>query len=602
MPEILEVTGYYQQKIDTYNQSLSILKKKRSNIAWIRLGVVLITIVTVFLIRQDSSWLITASIIAGIALFLTAVSTDLKNKDQIDNTARLIAINEEEIEIIKGNYLTREDGKQFEPSTHPYANDLDIFGTASLYQYINRCNSEQGTRLLAANLLAPQTKENILSQQEAVKELRTKTDWHQQFRSTGIINPITLATEQKINTWLKESISPFTASYWQWLVHIYTVITIASGVLYALDVLPYRFFYLLVVLFAIFAFSLSRKVNTTWLLLSKVVAPVNTLYQQLHWLEKESFNSIPIITIKNSIKSKQGAHASGEILLLKKILDKFDFRMNVFVFFFVNIFLLWDVRQMLALNKWKKNNASNVNNWFRAIAQMEVSVSIATLAFNKPNWCVPEIVEDHFTFEGVAIGHPLIAEEKRVDNDYKMQGIGQVSLITGSNMGGKSTFLRSVGVNIVLALAGAPVCAASFIISPVKLMSSMRIADNLAESTSTFYAELKKLQTIIEAVNRKEKLFILLDEILRGTNSLDKHTGSEALIKQLIKQKAVAILATHDVELTKLESDFPQAITNYHFDVQVANDELYFDYKLKEGICTSMNASILMRKIGIEII
>jgi hypothetical protein len=599
MPEISEVTGYYQQKINTYNQSLSILKKKRSNIAWIRLGVVLITILTAYLIRQESAWLIVASIITGIALFLTAVSADLKNKDQIDNTARLIAINEEEIEIINGNYLTRENGKQFEPSSHPYANDLDIFGTASLYQYINRCNSQQGTRLLAANLLTAQT-ENILSQQEAVKELLTKTDWHQQFRSHGVINPITLVTEQKINNWLKESTTPFTASYWQWLVYIYTVITISSGVLYALDILPYRFFYLLIVLFAIFAFSLSRKVHATWLLLSKVVAPVNTLYQQLHWLEKESFNSIPITTIKNSIKSKQGAHASDQILLLKKILDKFDFRLNVFVFFFVNIFLLWDVRQMLALNKWKKNNASNVNNWFKAIAQMEVSVSIATLAFNKPDWCVPEIAEDHFTFEGVAIGHPLIAAEKRVDNDYKMRGIGQVSLITGSNMGGKSTFLRSVGVNIVLALAGSPVCAASFMVSPVKLMSSMRIADNLAESTSTFYAELKKLQTIIEAVNKKEKIFILLDEILRGTNSLDKHTGSEALIKQLIKQKAVAILATHDVELTKLESAYPQAITNYHFDVQVANDELYFDYKLKDGICTSLNASILMRKIGIE--
>lgn len=600
MPEIVEVTSYYQQKIETYNQSLAVLKKKRSNIAWIRLGVVLITILTVFLVRQDSSWLIAASIIAGIALFLTAVSADLKNKDQIDNTERLIAINKEEIEIINGNYLSREDGKQFEPSTHPYANDLDIFGTASLYQYINRCNSQQGTQLLATNLLTAQSKEAILLQQEAVKELRHKTDWHQQFRSLGLVNPITLATEQKINYWLKESTTPFSAAYWKWLVPIYTILTIATAVLYALEILPYRFFYLLIVLFAIFAFSLSRKVHATWLLLSKVVAPVNTLYQQLHWLEQEHFSSIPIITIKNAIKSKEGAHASDEILFLKKILDKFDFRMNIFVFIVINIFLLWDVRQMLALNKWKKNNASNVNNWFSAIAQMEVSVSIATLAFNKPGWCIPEIVEDHFTVEGVAIGHPLIATEKRVDNDYKMQGIGQVSLITGSNMGGKSTFLRSVGVNIVLALAGSPVCAVLFIVSPVKLMSSMRIADNLAESTSTFYAELKKLQTIIEAVNRKEKIFILLDEILRGTNSLDKHTGSEALIKQLIRQQAVAILATHDVELTKLKETYPLAITNYHFDVQVANDELYFDYKLKDGICTSLNASILMRKIGIE--
>jgi DNA mismatch repair ATPase MutS len=169
-------------------------------------------------------------------------------------------------------------------------------------------------------------------------------------------------------------------------------------------------------------------------------------------------------------------------------------------------------------------------------------------------------------------------------------------------MAGKSTFLRSLGVNIVLAQMGAVACAKSFTLSPVHLMSSMRIADNLAENTSTFYAELKKLKTIIEAVNRHEPVFILLDEILRGTNSFDRHKGSEALIAQLIKQKAVAVIATHDVELAKLEEQYSQSIENYHFDVQVEGEELYFDYKLKHGVCTSLNASILMKKIGIELL
>ena len=174
-------------------------------------------------------------------------------------------------------------------------------------------------------------------------------------------------------------------------------------------------------------------------------------------------------------------------------------------------------------------------------------------------------------------------------------------LVTGSNMAGKSTYLRSIGVNTILAMAGAPVCAKFFCLSPVQIISSMRIADNLEESTSTFYAELKKLKTIIDKVNNNEKVFILLDEILRGTNSLDRHTGSVALIKQLIKHKAAGIIATHDVELAEMKKDYPINILNYHFDVQVSNDELYFDYRLKEGICTSLNASILMKKIGIEL-
>ena len=174
-------------------------------------------------------------------------------------------------------------------------------------------------------------------------------------------------------------------------------------------------------------------------------------------------------------------------------------------------------------------------------------------------------------------------------------------VITGSNMAGKSTYLRSIGINVVLAMAGSPVCATGFVLSPVQIISSMRIADNLEESTSTFYAELKKLKTVIDKVNEGAHVFILLDEILRGTNSLDRHTGSVALLKQLIKKQAAAIIATHDVELAQLKEAYPTNILNYHFDAQVSNDELYFDYKLKTGVCESLNASILMKKIGIEL-
>ena len=176
-----------------------------------------------------------------------------------------------------------------------------------------------------------------------------------------------------------------------------------------------------------------------------------------------------------------------------------------------------------------------------------------------------------------------------------------MNLITGSNMAGKSTFLRSVGVNIVLAMMGSSVVAKSLMLSPLKVLSSMRVSDNLEESTSTFYAELKKLKEVIDAVYNNEKVFLLLDEILRGTNSADRHTGSRALIKQLILHNAAGLIATHDLELTKLADEFPDNIHNYHFDVQMENDELYFDYKLKRGICHSMNASLLMKKIGIEI-
>ncbi|MBL7763260.1 MAG: hypothetical protein JNL23_07510 [Chitinophagaceae bacterium] len=293
--------------------------------------------------------------------------------------------------------------------------------------------------------------------------------------------------------------------------------------------------------------------------------------------------------------------SSADIKQLKQILDRFDIRLNPLVFIPLNTLLFWDLQQAFALEKWKKQHKEKVGQWFNGLGESESLSSLGNIAFNHPDWCFPAISNEHGKLQTVELGHPLINELKRVNNSFSTAGLNQLALITGSNMAGKSTFLRSVGVNIVLAMMGSPVCAKSFTIYPVKVMSSMRIADNLEESTSTFYAELKKLKSIIEAVNRKEKIFILLDEILRGTNSLDRHTGSKALIKQLIQQQAVGMIATHDLELAKLAAEFPGNIHNYHFDVQVANDELYFDYKLKTGICESLNASILMKKIGIEI-
>jgi DNA mismatch repair ATPase MutS len=276
-------------------------------------------------------------------------------------------------------------------------------------------------------------------------------------------------------------------------------------------------------------------------------------------------------------------------------------RNNIVGLLFFNSFLLWDVRQMIALNNWRRRNKALVEKWFGAIAEMEVLHSIGTAHFNCPEWCFPHFTPEHFTLQGEQIGHPLLPSGQRVNNSFDLQGLAKIGLITGSNMAGKSTFLRSLGVSIVLAQIGAPVCATRFTLSPVQLLSSMRIADNLAENTSTFYAELKKLRTIIEHVKRHENVFILLDEILRGTNSYDRHTGAAALLKQLIKEDAVAVIATHDVELAALEEAYPRSVKNYHFDVQVEGEELYFDYKLKQGVCQSLNASILMKKIGIEL-
>jgi DNA mismatch repair ATPase MutS len=330
-----------------------------------------------------------------------------------------------------------------------------------------------------------------------------------------------------------------------------------------------------------------------------MVSELDVLSSSIRLLEKTIFHAPYLEEIQQHYRTGDNK-ASSELKELKNILDRLDLSYNLVLTGPLNILLLWNLQQAIALEKWKERNKENAKNWFNALGLMEALCSFSTAGFNHPDWTFPVLKDEQFFIEGKQIGHPLINKIKRVSNDIKIDKAAELMLITGSNMAGKSTYLRSIGINVVLAMAGAPVCAEKLILSPVQVISSMRIADNLEESTSTFYAELKKLKIIIDKVNNGERVFILLDEILRGTNSYDRHTGSVAFIKQLIKHNASGVIATHDIELTKMKETFPENILNYHFDVQVSNEELYFDYKLNEGICTSMNASILMKKIGIE--
>lgn len=593
-------TEFYKNKITELDQKLLLLYKRRILLGWLRFGIIVLTTIVVYNLWDYGTPIIILSIIAGIAGFLFVVSRDTDNKAAIENLETLLAINKKEIEYGNNNYYQEYDGKELEPEHHAYANDLDLFGRASLYQYINRCTGDSAKILLASRLLEPLTKQQIQDQQEAIKELSNKPEWRQQLQAFGKNEKISLGTEKRILEWLNTTDKHFNAAFWQSVRYVYAVITVSTVFLYLFDFINAGLFSLMTFAFLCVSIIISKNITETYNLLSKIESEISVLYNQLNWFESETFQSTFWKMTQEEI-SHNNIKASNEILQLKRILNRFDVRLNVFAFILLNTFLLWDLHQLLALKKWKAQNKELVPKWFTAIAEIEVASTFAALAFNHQHWCFPAITDEHFCLSGEEIGHPLIPEEQRVNNSFSIAGTAKVDLITGSNMAGKSTFLRSLGINIILAYTGSPVCAKNFTVSISRLMSSMRITDNLAENTSTFYAELKKLKSIIDEVNRHEKVFILLDEILRGTNSLDRHTGSAALIKQLIKENAVALIATHDVELAKLEKDFPSNISNYHFDVQVAGEELYFDYKLKQGICTSLNAYLLMKKIGIEL-
>jgi len=600
MAEKLNPDAFYKQQINDLTLQLNQFGKRRQFLGWLRLFILVLTILLIWLLWPYGLPVSATLFITGLGCFLFVVKKDLVNKEAINHFKRLITINEQELLYLKHKFTHQKDGSEFYKDEHPYAGDMDIFGRASVYQFMNRTNSQQGNQRIADWLLKPATAETILVQQKAVQELSNKTNWRQELQAYGMSSTISLSTEKKMEAWLQENNQFINKNSWHVIRYFIPVAALGTLVCFLFDVISYQLFLQSLLVFTIIAFAITRIIIPLYRKLNKITAEMETLSNSIACIEHVAFKDPLLVDLKKQFHAGK-QKASQQIFELKQIFNRFDYRLNPVVFIPLNIFLLWDLQQMMQLEKWKQKNNQQIGSWFYALAELEALSSLGTLAFNHRHWCFPELRTDEPVFTTTGLGHPLIEEQKSVLNDFSTAGKEQINLITGSNMAGKSTFLRSIGLNMVLAAMGAPVCASTLTFSPLKIMSSMRIKDNLEESTSTFYAELKKLKQIIDAVNNNEPVIILLDEILRGTNSYDRHTGSKALIKQLLQHKAIGILATHDLELANLAHEFPANIHNYHFDVQVNGDELFFDYKLKRGICQSMNASILMKKIGIEL-
>jgi DNA mismatch repair ATPase MutS len=318
----------------------------------------------------------------------------------------------------------------------------------------------------------------------------------------------------------------------------------------------------------------------------------------LSQIETINFKSSYLVTLKEKLLN-QGKTASTITSELQKILDQFDYSKNLLVGFILDSIFLWDVSCLVKLNKWQQNYAGVLPQWFDVIAEMDALISLANCNYNHPDWTVPKVSTNHFCCKAEDLGHPLINENKCVRNHFQISGEEQIVIITGANMAGKSTFLRTVGVNLILASNGCNVCAESFEFSPVRIYTNMRTSDNLMNDESYFYAELLRLQSMLTMLRNGENMFVIVDEMLKGTNSIDKLNGSKELIRQLRALKTHGIVATHDLGLTDLAKIYPTSIKNQCFEVQLKADELKFDYKLTDGVTRTMNATFLMKKMGI---
>jgi dsDNA-specific endonuclease/ATPase MutS2 len=380
------------------------------------------------------------------------------------------------------------------------------------------------------------------------------------------------------------------------------VFSITSLVLISLVSFGFISFAFIVIWFFLGLFIMSifiKKTNILYTETDKIRDTFKQYHQLLNEIETEEFSSKSLKQHQKIIQS-ESKKASVIFKEFSKILDAFDQRNNLIIAVFGNAFFLIDLYNARKVEKWILKYKHTVEKWFEVVAYFDAQNSLANFKFNHPKFIFPEISLEKEVIKSTNLGHPLLKVEKRVDNNFSIQD-EQFFIVTGANMAGKSTFLRTVSLSIVMANCGLPVCAESFKYSPIKLITSMRTTDSLTEDESYFYSELKRLKFIVDKINPDnsgENYFIILDEILKGTNSKDKAIGSKKFVEKLTKSKSTGIIATHDVSLCELENEFP-TIKNYYFDAEIIKDELYFDYTLKNGICKNMNASFLLNKMEI---
>nr|WP_199157086.1 DNA mismatch repair protein MutS [Pedobacter sp. ASV2] len=597
-----EILSSYSQKITDLTDEINQTKKRIDQLSFMRIGLFFLEILFFVLLvsSADDNWrvMIYFALVLPVAGFIIIVRKQSALDRKIDYLKQLLWVYQNESNLMNGFENGYDHGVAFESEMHTYTSDLDIFGRSSLFAKINRCYSKNGIALLVNNLSAANAVSVILQRQEAIKELVTKIEETFNFRAN--LHGHDIEKIEKIKLQLKNQLGEQLAFTRSKLLKLYVLLA------------PYISISL--ILLGIFLNGSAWKflvafffINTAWnILINSKVTKVfycfgggfnllNDYALAIHWTENQNWKSPYIL---NLFTSK--VQVSKRIKDLSVIIKNFDARLNILVGGILNALLMWDLRCCINLDRWHQNASEDVIAALNRIGDFEELISVATLTYNQPSWVFP-VISDDFKLEGKAIGHPLIAEKLRVTNDFNLEAQPTVDIVTGSNMAGKSTFLRTLGINMVLAYSGAPVCAEQMTLSVFVINTYMRIIDSLNESTSTFKAELNRLKMILDNIVKDKSTFVLIDEMLRGTNSRDKYLGSKVFVEKLIAEKTPALFATHDLQLADLKEKHQDTLRNFHFDIQIMDGEMKFDYKLKQGPCKTFNAAILLKEIGLTL-
>jgi hypothetical protein len=575
----------------TLEKEASVLKTKAMYLSVFRFAVFL---GTCFLIYTFFGRYLAVFILAFLGLFLFGflVSKHVNLKRKRNVLEEKIKINATEIRVLKRDFYHLEAGVEFVNPAHFYSNDIDLFGKGSFFQYINRTKTNDGTVSLAKELTENKTT-GILEKQNALQELSQKVVWRQHFAALASLVSVKNTSKSIVN-W----ISKYVAVLPKYVRKIQVVFSIISLALIGLFSFGFIAFTYITIWFFIGLFITGRFLKKTQNLYTEADSVRKTFRQYhplLNEIENTTFTS-KILKEKQQIIASEDKKAAVIFKEFARILDTFDQRNNVVIAILGNGLFLSEIYNACKVEKWISKYQHTVKKWFQVVAFFDAENSLANFHFNHPKFIFPDIISEKKVISATDLGHPLLKTENRIDNNFNINK-EEFFIVTGANMAGKSTFLRTVSLSIVMANCGLPVCATSFKYAPIKLITSMRTTDSLTEDASYFYSELKRLKFIVDEIKETD-YFIILDEILKGTNSKDKAIGSKKFIEKLSTSKSTGIIATHDVSLCELENKF-EAIKNYYFDAEIIDNELYFDYALKNGVCKNMNASFLLEKMEI---
>ncbi|MGF7184861.1 DNA mismatch repair ATPase MutS [Desulfitispora alkaliphila] len=554
-----------------------------------------------YLSFQDELYMSIGVLIIALAIFIYLVFTHNKQIEHRDKASALEQINADALKRLDHEWSKFSDtGADLVDEEHPYSSDLDVVGKGSLFQMITTAVTPLGRRRLADDLTQQENDiETIYSRQEAVLELAQKHKWRQEFQAMGMLSQGDMDDPEPLLKWGGERLPLYQSKGLKLLIQIMPVVTFSLAIsFFIFGATPYYFLLVAVAIqAAILAFNSGVR-NQVLATASKFNNSIKSYEKMLALLEREKFKSPYLKKLQVQMLNEKGELSAKQLQELSKIIQSISNRQSS-IFMVINLLILWDYRFMFALEKWKVNSGRLLENWLDAIAQIEGLNSLALLQYDNPEWEMPKLNQDEIGIVAENMGHPLLSRQVRVCNDLEIKPPADILLITGSNMSGKSTLLRTIGINLVLAYAGAPVCARKFQCPLLNVYTCMRVSDNLEESTSSFYAELLRIKKIVEA-SKSEKVFFLLDEIFKGTNSLDRHDGAKMLIKKMKKMGAMGLVSTHDLELGQLEQETNGCVINFHFREYYRGGKIQFDYKLRSGISTTRNAMYLIKMAGID--